>query len=260
MPSVPHGTALPHVCRSGDPLLKADLMKVSVSSAATIIVLASEETASQSDARVLRIVLMLMSIHAQLVQATEEGFPVSRVCCAADCNPASTAQVWQTGACSAGDCRLPYVRCCYEPCGTHPVTQQVVEQGHLLSNADKLRGVRLQGAEPTSLRAVWQTAPQEAPAELQLPALICHCGTLQGSIIVEIRDVQNEMLIKLVGMNIVTSMVSQVSNRLWVSALFNGLRTSRACGSSPLPSQSMALSITPPGKQHLQGNDNTQNM
>eukprot|EP00891_Asterochloris_glomerata_P004670 jgi/Astpho2/4670/gw1.00067.35.1_t len=84
------------ICRSGDPLLKADLMKVSVSSAATIIVLASEETASQSDARVLRIVLMLMSIHAQL-----------------------------------------------------------------------------------------------------------------GSIIVEIRDVQNEMLIKLVGMNIVTSMVSQ---------------------------------------------------
>ena len=83
--SVPQGTTLLHVCRSGDPLLRADLMKVSVSSAATIIVLASEETASQSDARVLRIVLMLMSIHAQLVQATEEGFPVSSACCAAGC-------------------------------------------------------------------------------------------------------------------------------------------------------------------------------
>ena len=116
-----------HVCRSGDPLLKADLMKVSVSSAATIIVLASEETASQSDARVLRIVLMLMSIHAQLVQATEAGFPVSSACCDADCSPACTAQVWLTGACNAGDYGLPSECCCSEPSGTYPVTQQVVE-------------------------------------------------------------------------------------------------------------------------------------
>ena len=81
-------------------------MKVSVSSAATIIVLASEETASQSDARVLRIVLMLMSIHAQLVQATEAGFPVSGACRAADCTPACTSQVWLAGACSAAGCHL----------------------------------------------------------------------------------------------------------------------------------------------------------
>ena len=83
----------------------------------------------------------------------------------------------------------------------------------LLSNADRLQGVRLQGVESASLRATWQTAAQMAPTEVQLHALTCRCGTLQGSIIVEIRDVQNEMLIKLVGMNIVTSMVSQVSNR-----------------------------------------------
>ena len=105
--------------------------------------------------------------------------------------------------------------------------------------------MRLQGVESTSLRVMWQTA-QKAPAGVQLPALICRCGTLQGSIIVEIRDVQNEMLIKLVGMNIVTSMVSQVSSRPWAPALFAGPKTSRACGSSSLPSQSVALSIISP--------------
>ena len=70
--------------------------------------------------------------------------------------------------------------------------------------------MRLHIVEATSLRAIWQTTAQKA--EVQLPSLICRGGTLQGSIIVEIRDVQNEMLIKLVGMNIVTSMVSQVSD------------------------------------------------
>ncbi|KAK6945471.1 CASTOR/POLLUX/SYM8 ion channel, conserved domain [Dillenia turbinata] len=54
------GTAV--ICRSGSPLILADLKKVSVSKARAIIVLASDENADQSDARALRVVLSLTGV------------------------------------------------------------------------------------------------------------------------------------------------------------------------------------------------------
>lgn len=50
------------ICRSGSPLILADLKKVSVSKARAIIVLASDENADQSDARALRVVLSLIGV------------------------------------------------------------------------------------------------------------------------------------------------------------------------------------------------------
>ncbi|XP_011028334.1 PREDICTED: ion channel DMI1 [Populus euphratica] len=50
------------ICRSGSPLVLADLKKVSVSKARAIIVLASYENADQSDARALRVVLSLTGV------------------------------------------------------------------------------------------------------------------------------------------------------------------------------------------------------
>ncbi|KAI7992658.1 putative ion channel POLLUX [Camellia lanceoleosa] len=50
------------ICRSGSPLILADLKKVSVSKARAIIVLASDENADQSDARALRVVLNLTGV------------------------------------------------------------------------------------------------------------------------------------------------------------------------------------------------------
>nr|ADV78046.1 DMI1 [Dumortiera hirsuta] len=50
------------ICRSGSPLIMADLKKVSVSKARAIIVLAEVENADQSDARVLRVVLSLTGV------------------------------------------------------------------------------------------------------------------------------------------------------------------------------------------------------
>ncbi|XP_020524454.1 ion channel POLLUX isoform X2 [Amborella trichopoda] len=50
------------ICRSGSPLILADLKKVSVSKARAIIVLASDENADLSDARALRIVLSLTGV------------------------------------------------------------------------------------------------------------------------------------------------------------------------------------------------------
>ncbi|XP_054792064.1 ion channel DMI1-like isoform X1 [Prosopis cineraria] len=50
------------ICRSGSPLIVADLKKVSVSKARAIIVLASDENADQSDARALRVVLSLTGV------------------------------------------------------------------------------------------------------------------------------------------------------------------------------------------------------
>ncbi|KAM7250744.1 hypothetical protein ACFE04_022627 [Oxalis oulophora] len=50
------------ICRSGSPLIMADLKKVSVSKARAIIVLASDENADQSDARALRVVLSLTGV------------------------------------------------------------------------------------------------------------------------------------------------------------------------------------------------------
>ncbi|XP_059648221.1 ion channel POLLUX isoform X2 [Cornus florida] len=50
------------ICRSGSPLILADLKKVSVSKARAIIVLASDENADQSDARALRVVLSLAGV------------------------------------------------------------------------------------------------------------------------------------------------------------------------------------------------------
>ncbi|KAG0540329.1 hypothetical protein BDA96_03G399400 [Sorghum bicolor] len=50
------------ICRSGSPLILADLKKVSVSKARAIIVLASDENADQSDARALRVVLSLTGV------------------------------------------------------------------------------------------------------------------------------------------------------------------------------------------------------
>eukprot|EP00803_Ostreobium_quekettii_P011333 evm.model.scf_769.2 EVM.evm.TU.scf_769.2 scf_769:22581-30531(-) len=47
------------ICRSGNPLLKNDLIKVSCHLARSIIVLANQQSPDQSDARVLRIVLSL---------------------------------------------------------------------------------------------------------------------------------------------------------------------------------------------------------
>ncbi|KAJ8755608.1 hypothetical protein K2173_022203 [Erythroxylum novogranatense] len=54
------------ICRSGSPLILADLKKVSVSKARAIIVLASDENADQSDARVLRVVLSLTGVKESL--------------------------------------------------------------------------------------------------------------------------------------------------------------------------------------------------
>ncbi|KAI5066987.1 hypothetical protein GOP47_0017515 [Adiantum capillus-veneris] len=50
------------ICRSGSPLIMADLKKVSVSKARAIIVLAEIDNADQSDARALRVVLSLTGI------------------------------------------------------------------------------------------------------------------------------------------------------------------------------------------------------
>ncbi|XP_042412058.1 probable ion channel POLLUX isoform X2 [Zingiber officinale] len=50
------------ICRSGSPLILADLKKVSVSKARAIIVLASDANADQSDARALRVVLSLNGV------------------------------------------------------------------------------------------------------------------------------------------------------------------------------------------------------
>lgn len=50
------------ICRSGSPLILADLKKVSVSKARAIIVLAADENADQSDARALRVVLSLAGV------------------------------------------------------------------------------------------------------------------------------------------------------------------------------------------------------
>eukprot|EP01018_Ginkgo_biloba_P015581 Gb_17779 [translate_table: standard] len=50
------------ICRSGSPLIKSDLKKVSVSKARAIIVLAEDENADQSDARALRVVLSLTGV------------------------------------------------------------------------------------------------------------------------------------------------------------------------------------------------------
>ncbi|KAI7745338.1 hypothetical protein M8C21_033812, partial [Ambrosia artemisiifolia] len=50
------------ICRSGSPLILADLKKVSVSKAKAIIVLAADENADQSDARALRVVLSLTGV------------------------------------------------------------------------------------------------------------------------------------------------------------------------------------------------------
>ncbi|XP_002966521.2 probable ion channel POLLUX isoform X3 [Selaginella moellendorffii] len=50
------------ICRSGSPLIMADLKKVSVSKARSIIVLAEVENADQSDARALRVVLSLAGV------------------------------------------------------------------------------------------------------------------------------------------------------------------------------------------------------
>ncbi|XWS40389.1 hypothetical protein CRYUN_Cryun18bG0137000 [Craigia yunnanensis] len=50
------------ICRSGSPLILADLKKVSVSKVRAIIVLASDENADQSDARALRVVLSLTGV------------------------------------------------------------------------------------------------------------------------------------------------------------------------------------------------------
>ncbi|CAN1804583.1 Ion channel DMI1 [Linum perenne] len=54
------------ICRSGSPLILADLKKVSVSKARAIIVLASDENADQSDARALRVVLSLTGVREGL--------------------------------------------------------------------------------------------------------------------------------------------------------------------------------------------------
>ncbi|GJN22694.1 hypothetical protein PR202_gb10288 [Eleusine coracana subsp. coracana] len=54
------GTAV--ICRSGSPLILADLKKVSVSKARAIVVLAEEGNADQSDARALRTVLSLSGV------------------------------------------------------------------------------------------------------------------------------------------------------------------------------------------------------
>ncbi|XP_002965781.2 ion channel DMI1 [Selaginella moellendorffii] len=50
------------ICRSGSPLIMADLKKVSVSKARAIIVLAEPGNADQSDARALRVVLSLTAV------------------------------------------------------------------------------------------------------------------------------------------------------------------------------------------------------
>ncbi|WCJ18481.1 Ion channel DMI1 [Euphorbia peplus] len=54
------------ICRSGSPLILADLKKVSVSEARAIIVLASDENADQSDAYALRVVLSLTGVREGL--------------------------------------------------------------------------------------------------------------------------------------------------------------------------------------------------
>ena len=74
------GAFLPHLCqrsargscRCGNPLLSADLDKVSCAEARSIIVLATAGAPQQSDARVLRITLSLLGLHDRL---HNEGLP-----------------------------------------------------------------------------------------------------------------------------------------------------------------------------------------
>ncbi|KAK9828547.1 hypothetical protein WJX72_000707 [[Myrmecia] bisecta] len=61
------------VCRSGNPLLGVALSNVTVSTARSIIVLATADTPEQSDARVLRTVMSLMAQHDHHVQLTGVG-------------------------------------------------------------------------------------------------------------------------------------------------------------------------------------------
>ena len=67
LPAVTRGS-----CRCGNPLLSADLAKVSCAEARSIIVLATAGAPQQSDARVLRITLSLLGLNDRL---HNEGLP-----------------------------------------------------------------------------------------------------------------------------------------------------------------------------------------
>ena len=72
-----------HSCRSGNPLLTADLARVSAERARSIIVLASTGEPAQSDARTLRVVLSLMGLHDSRIRANLPGLHVRSPCMAA---------------------------------------------------------------------------------------------------------------------------------------------------------------------------------
>ncbi|KAK9820268.1 hypothetical protein WJX72_008313 [[Myrmecia] bisecta] len=68
------------VCRSGSALLNADLAKVAVQNARSIIVLATADSSEQCDARMLRVVLSLMGVHDRLRKAKQGGLKGCIVC------------------------------------------------------------------------------------------------------------------------------------------------------------------------------------
>ena len=63
-------------CRTGNPLLAVDLEHVSAQAARSIIVLATADSADQSDARVLRVVLSVMAMHDRLKRENRGGLQV----------------------------------------------------------------------------------------------------------------------------------------------------------------------------------------
>ena len=68
--------------RSGNPLLTADLARVSADKARSIILLASPGEPAQSDARTLRTTLSLMGLHDSRIRAGLPGLAVRTTACA----------------------------------------------------------------------------------------------------------------------------------------------------------------------------------
>ena len=83
----------PSTCRSGNPLLTADLARVSADRARSIIVLANPGEPAQSDARTLRTTLSLMGLHDSRIRAGLPGLAVSRALLAVPCS--SNARHWK---------------------------------------------------------------------------------------------------------------------------------------------------------------------
>eukprot|EP00798_Chlamydomonas_sp_ICE-L_P014481 gene14481-20505_t len=76
------------ICRTGDPLLRANLSKVSCEYASSIIVLSTQPTPEESDARMMHVVMNLLSMHYEMMTLTKgtekegglSGHIVAEVC------------------------------------------------------------------------------------------------------------------------------------------------------------------------------------